>query len=57
MINFVPSALFIALVIGVFYFGWFLLNDASDEVRLFILCIIGVCMVGRILYVFLSFVD
>ena len=48
---------FILLVIGVFYFGWFLFNDAPDELRRFVLCTIGVCIVGYILYAFFGPMD
>ena len=48
---------FILLVIGVFYYGWFLFNEAPGELQRFALCTIGVCVIGYILYAFFRWVD
>lgn len=48
---------FILLVIGVFYYGWFLFNAAPDELQRFALCTIGVLIIGYILYAFFCLMD
>ncbi len=48
---------FILLIIGVFYFGWFLFNAAPGELQRFALCTIGVCVIGYILYAFFRWID
>lgn len=49
--------LFAVLAVGVFYFCWFLFNDAPDELQQFALCTIGVCVIGYILYAFFCLMD